>query len=584
MHTRVSPFTISAAVLLSLSTWAAPARAAKVVVLSNSGEQAVATDFTAKTMGHTYTGLNVANQTPTLQTLNQYDAVLLFENGLFNNAKNVGDAVAAYYNQGGKCVVIGTFYWQERSDNTNYNQPGWGALENLDVFLAKAGGSEYAPDSMDPASIVAHPVMQGVAALSAGSYRGGVEAKPNTTVLAKWLGKNKLGTDDPVVGVRADPNGGKFVGISIFPDYESYGNFGVDFTGDFYKLWENAFTWCASTCGNGVMGPGEECDDGNLVDGDGCTKTCVQEKCGDGVDNNGDAEECDDGNMVDTDTCVAGCKLAKCGDGFTQDGVEACDDGNMVDDDACTNACALATCGDGIKQANEDCDDKNAENTDACLDTCVAASCGDGFVQDGVEACDDGNDVDTDDCLATCAAASCGDGFVQDGVEICDDGNTDDTDACVTGCKMAVCGDGFVYAGIEACDDGNMIDDDECTNNCTLPRPDDSTTNPGVTTATTGDTGDATTGEPTTGDATTADTGTGGGSGNATTDDATTGDASTGGAGGTGTTGGSAGDTSGAVDDEGCGCTAKAPADDLRGGLLSLLGLGFLARSRRRKQ
>jgi MYXO-CTERM domain-containing protein len=591
MHTRVLTFAPSAAVLLSLSTLSLSAEAAKVAVLTNNGEQAVVTDFTAKTVGHTYTGINVANQTPTLAMLNQFDAVLLFENGHFNNAQAVGNAVAEYYGQGNKCVVIGTFYWQERSDNTTYNRPGWGALEGVDVFLAKAGGSEYGPDAMDPASIVAHPVTQGVATLSAHSYRGGVEAKPNTTVLAKWSGANKLGTDDPVIGVRVDPNNSKFVGISIFPDYESHGNYGVEFQGDFHKLWENAFTWCASTCGNGVIAGGEECDDGNLVDGDGCTKACVKEVCGDGVDNNSDAEECDDGNELDTDTCVSGCKLAACGDAFVQDGVEACDDGNQVDDDACSNTCALPSCGDKIKQANEECDDANPDNTDACLDTCVAASCGDGFLHEGVETCDDANDVETDECLSTCAVASCGDGFVQEGVEACDDGNADDSDACVAGCTPAVCGDGFVHAGIEACDDANDVDDDECTNSCTIPRPDDSTTDPGVTTETTGGTtgdttGDETTGDATTGDATTGDgtggTGTGGDTGTPTT----SGDVTTGGpidtTGGDGSTGGSAGDTGGAVDD-GCGCTATTPADDARGGLLALLGLGFLARARRRR-
>jgi cysteine-rich repeat protein len=31
------------------------------------------------------------------------------------------------------------------------------------------------------------------------------------------------------------------------------------------------------TCGNGILDPGEQCDDGNLVDGDGCSATCQSE-------------------------------------------------------------------------------------------------------------------------------------------------------------------------------------------------------------------------------------------------------------------------------------------------------------------
>lgn len=246
---------LSAATLALILTPAATARAAKVLVLANNGDASVAAEFTAKTVGHVYTAFN-ANVTPTLDQLNQHDAVLLFENGHFGNAKNVGDAVAAYYNQGGKCVVIGTFYWQDRTGNPNYpGQPGWGALEAVDVFLATPGGSEYAPDSLDPNSIVPHPITANLKALSASSYRGGVEAKPGTTVLAKWLTPNKLNTADPLIGIREDPNGGKFVGISVFPDYEGVGNYGVDFNGDFYPLWQDAFTWCASPCGNGMVQP-----------------------------------------------------------------------------------------------------------------------------------------------------------------------------------------------------------------------------------------------------------------------------------------------------------------------------------------
>ena len=31
------------------------------------------------------------------------------------------------------------------------------------------------------------------------------------------------------------------------------------------------------TCGNGLLGLDEECDDGNLEDGDGCSSTCENE-------------------------------------------------------------------------------------------------------------------------------------------------------------------------------------------------------------------------------------------------------------------------------------------------------------------
>ncbi len=63
----------------------------------------------------------------------------------------------------------------------------------------------------------------------------------------------------------------------------------------------------ADTCGNGILESNEQCDDGNNLDGDGCSKTC-QTVCGDGKKVG--AEECDDGNKVDDDACSNACIAA----------------------------------------------------------------------------------------------------------------------------------------------------------------------------------------------------------------------------------------------------------------------------------
>jgi MYXO-CTERM domain-containing protein len=302
----------------------------------------------------------------------------------------------------------------------------------------------------------------------------------------------------------------------------------------------------------------------------------LKEFCGDGKVGVGEA--CDDGNKVDTDACTSACKLAACGDGLVQAGVEACDDGNKVDEDACTNACKAAACGDGIVQAGvEVCDDGNQVAEDACTNACEAAVCGDGVVQDGVEGCDDGNMVDEDACTSACVLASCGDGIVQDGVEGCDDGNMVDDDACTNACVMASCGDGVVQAG-EVCDDPN---DPSCVD-CMIVAG--STGTSGEATTGSGTTGEATTGAGTTDDSTTTSGGTGGdsASGGATEAPTTGGTGSgetTGTAASTGTGGDTGTDTGGAADD-GCGCSS-GPGD--RGGLaLGLIVLGLLRPRRRR--
>jgi cysteine-rich repeat protein len=72
-------------------------------------------------------------------------------------------------------------------------------------------------------------------------------------------------------------------------------------------------------------------------------------------------EECDDGNLLDCDGCSAECRdETGCGDGALC-GDEACDDGNLLDCDGCSSVCAVeigSACGDGVvsDQCGEECD------------------------------------------------------------------------------------------------------------------------------------------------------------------------------------------------------------------------------------
>ncbi len=239
----------------------------------------------------------------------------------------------------------------------------------------------------------------------------------------------------------------------------------------------------ASYCGDGVVDPGEACDDG-LANGmyGHCKADCsgLGPHCGDGVVDPGH-EECDDGNTSNTDGCLDTCVAARCGDGYVWAGHEECDDGNTSNTDGCLDTCVAARCGDGYVWAgHEECDDGNANSDtepDACRTDCRAARCGDGVVDSG-EGCDDGNQVDTDGCTNECRVSTCGDGVVQEGEE-CDDGNTSNTDGCLDTCVAARCGDGYVWAGHEECDDGNQVDTDGCTSDCRLAQCGDGVVQPG---------------------------------------------------------------------------------------------------------
>jgi TQXA domain-containing protein len=223
--------------------------------------------------------------------------------------------------------------------------------------------------------------------------------------------------------------------------------------------------WVPARCGDGVVNQiGEECDDGNAVDGDGCDTNCTPTRCGNGIVTGG--EECDDGNLLDGDGCDANCTPTGCGNGIVTVG-EECDDGNSVNGDQCDTNCTRPRCGNGIVTVGEECDDGNSVNGDQCDTNCTWPRCGNGIL-DPHEQCDDGNLLDGDGCDANCTPTGCGNGIVTAG-EACDDGNVVSGDGCDANCTPTGCGNGIVTAG-EQCDDGNRVNGDACDNNCTAPR------------------------------------------------------------------------------------------------------------------
>ncbi len=141
---------------------------------------------------------------------------------------------------------------------------------------------------------------------------------------------------------------------------------------------------CLTTaCGNGLQDPGEDCDDGNVLEGDSCSPFCRKEGCGNNVlDPN---EVCDDGNTVGGDQCSANCMSKEvCGNHIVDEN-EKCDDGNLINADGCSGTPTMVNsqtspepcqstevCGNGVKdiQTGEVCDDGNTISGDGCASTC----------------------------------------------------------------------------------------------------------------------------------------------------------------------------------------------------------------------
>lgn len=184
-------------------------------------------------------------------------------------------------------------------------------------------------------------------------------------------------------------------------------------------------------CGNGVVDPGEECDDGlHCVGGANAGASCL------------DSADCGGANClpVDEDACLGTCRRNVCGDGFINPAAEECDgnrfgglscasfglgDGQLV----CTDACTIATSSCGAvftptpsvtptftptvttTPAGTNTPTPTWTPTPTATATATATAtppplCGNGVIDEG-ETCDDGNRVDEDACPNTCFIAVC---------------------------------------------------------------------------------------------------------------------------------------------------------------------------------
>ncbi len=236
-------------------------------------------------------------------------------------------------------------------------------------------------------------------------------------------------------------------------------------------------------CGDGVLDQVEgtafmeECDAGDELNSDtdnaSCRTDCRKPICGDGFVDSINGEDCDDGNRVNGDGCSHKCKPEWCGNGNTEpESGEQCDDGNKINGDGCQADCTRPRCGDGIEDPGEICDDGNELSGDGCSYNCQSSEvCGNQVIDYEVgEQCDDGNEVNGDGCRSDCQHPRCGDGVI-DIDEICDDNNNISGDGCSADCSSdESCGNDTLDVN-EECEDGNQRDHDGCTAECRREYP-----------------------------------------------------------------------------------------------------------------
>jgi len=176
-------------------------------------------------------------------------------------------------------------------------------------------------------------------------------------------------------------------------------------------------------CGDGVLGRGESCDDGNNASGDGCESDCTFSCTSD--------EGCDDGENCTVDLCDLAShrcvsRVAPCPAPDLCSVMVGCDsEGTCLfetfDEDGDGHApTALGACGD-------DCDDGNGDIHPGAVEVCNAVddNCNERIDEGVGRAC--GEDADGDGFgssssgTTVCGLADCPDGFVADVSDCWDD-------------------------------------------------------------------------------------------------------------------------------------------------------------------
>lgn len=145
-----------------------------------------------------------------------------------------------------------------------------------------------------------------------------------------------------------------------------------------------------SVCGNSAIGDGEDCDDGNTTNGDGCNSLCLHEGS---VSTETLPSVCGNSVLEPGETC----EVTKLGSSFPV----GCDAKLCLHLGAapCASPTDPLCCGNGIIGVGEDCDDGNVTSGDGCSSRCgfegssvvyaQPSFCGNGIIETG-EQCEAG--------------------------------------------------------------------------------------------------------------------------------------------------------------------------------------------------
>jgi len=253
-------------------------------------------------------------------------------------------------------------------------------------------------------------------------------------------------------------------------------------------------------CGDSKIEGDEQCDDGNNVDGDGCSLKCKVETCGDKIVQK-PGEQCDNGSLCNANaslSCVldAECRVCKAVNG----GAKRCAGsgfGKLCNADAdcatetqltceykedtkCTNDCKTNSSESSKASSSRNSSSKSSSDRSSRTSSVRVSSvrpsserftsarssrnssdqstgnplCGNNKLDAG-ETCDgSGVRCDFGASCKDCVCQLCGNS-IREGEESCDDGNNLSNDGCSDKCQVEKCGDKVTQQG-EQCDNGSI--------------------------------------------------------------------------------------------------------------------------------
>ncbi len=111
-------------------------------------------------------------------------------------------------------------------------------------------------------------------------------------------------------------------------------------TGTLYAGSNGGGVFVLQRCGDGVLDPGEACDDGNTASGDCCSSFCEIEPAGTAC--RPATSACDAVERCDGASATCPADASVCGNGTVETACgEECDDGNAVNGDGCSSTCTI---------------------------------------------------------------------------------------------------------------------------------------------------------------------------------------------------------------------------------------------------